>query len=362
MKQMKKMSVRIGIMVITLMLAFLLPTVVRAADEAEVTKVINVKTKIHMLPTEQRMLTLQNTNYVEFVSEDPSIVTINGYGQMKGIKAGETKVSMTVNGVKTVYDVVIGDSVDIIVFAGQSNMAGAGGDYIAAPIPTKGTAYEYNLAQGDDRKLLPMQEPFGNGVNRARMVNGKYMSGNGTLCSSFAKAYYKYTKVPIVGIPAAWGGTTTKHWLKEGMLTQTCKRLKNAKKYLKKNGIKVRHIYVLWYQGESDAMYKVSGDTYIKNMKKIWKKLKKQGAEKMFVIKIADQLGVPGESNTIKSAQKKLCKKNKDFILATNAASNMSNKLNYYADVVHLNQKALNKVGEKAGNTAGKYAKKHSKK
>ena len=370
---------RIGVRIFTglalmCMAAFLLgPLAVRAEETTSISgadtqttvsyTTVKARNKIYMLPSELRLLSLRNGNFIQFDTEDASIVSINGYGQMKALKAGTTRVSMLEGNTKTVYTVVVRDTVDIVIFAGQSNMAGAGGDSSAAPVPTKGTAYEYNLVSDDDRKLIPLQEPFGDGTNKSHIVNGKFVSGNGTLSSAFANAYYKQTGVPLVGVPAAWGGTTTRHWLKEGMLTTTNKRLTSCKKFLKKNKIKVRHIYVLWYQGESDAQYAISADTNIKNMKKIFKKFKKNGVEKMFIIKIAQQINFMGQNDYIQGAQEKLCKMNKNFIMATRIPASMHKDIgSWYSDVVHINQKGLNKIGKAAGKTMGKYAKKHSAK
>ena len=326
-------------------------------------KVIHEKEKIYLISGEVRMLSINTSQVISISSQDPKVCAVNGYGQMFGKKAGTTTVTIQSEYVKQIYTVIVRDTVDLIVFAGQSNMCGAGGDYTQAPLPKAGTAYEFNIATSDDQKIVTMREPFGNGTNRAFMVNGKYMVGNGTLCSCFAIAYYKKTGVPVVGVPAGWGGTTSNTWLSSGILEETLTRLTKAKKYLIKNKCKVRHIYVVWYQGESDGQKGYSGDQFTANMKKIWKKFKKKGCEKMFMIRIAQDLNAIGKWNEIAAAQTSLCKKNKDFILASTVADNMHQSPGqWYADSVHLNQKGLNKVGTAAGKCAGKYAKKASKK
>ena len=357
---------RIGVLGLLILGLFFCRPISTAADEtgseaAVIYTTKEMKPTLYMLPTEVRMLSLQSGNSIRYESEDPSVVAINGYGQMHAVAPGKARVIMYEGNLKKIYTVVVRDTVDIIVFAGQSNMAGAGGWSSGAPVPTKGTAYEFNLVSEDNRKLVPLQEPFGNGTNKSHIVNGKFVSGNGTLSSAFAIAYYKQTKVPIVGIPAAWGGTSSRQWLKDGLLSATLKRMKKAKKYLKQNKIKIRHIYVVWYQGESDGQYAVTAESYIKNMKKIWKKFKKSGAEKIFMIKIAQQVDMLGQNDTIQGAQEKLCKTNKNFIMATKAPASMhENFFKWYSDVVHINQKGLNRIGKLAGKKAGKYAKSHS--
>ena len=242
--------------------------------------------KILMIPGEKRLLSPTSSPGSLYETADSSIVEMIGYGEMTAKKPGTVKVAKTENGMRTIYQVVVRESVDLIIFAGQSNMAGAGGDYQQAPKPEAGTAYEYNFTTEEEKGLLTVREPFGNGTNRAYILNGRYVSGNGTLTSAFCIAYYNKAKTPIVAVPAAWGGTSTNSWLKNNMLSSTLSRMKKAKRFLKKNKVKIRHIYVVWYQGESDGQCGYSGDTYIRNMKKIWKQFKKQGAEKIFMIKI----------------------------------------------------------------------------
>ncbi len=322
----------------------------------------NVDEVLHMLPGEERLLSISSEYGTVYSSTDPDMVFINGYGQMTAKKPGTCYVSKKEFSRTTVSKVVVGDTVDLVVFAGQSNMAGAGGNYQQAPLPETGTAYEFNCADSDKKKLIAMREPFGNGTNRAYILNGRYVSGNGTLTSAFAIQYYKKAKVPIVGVPAAWGGTSTNSWLKNTMLKTTISRLKKAKKYLKKNKIKIRHIYVVWYQGESDGQAGYSGETFTKNMKKIWKQFKSAGAEKLFMIKIAQQVNKMGIMNPIQEAQTKLCKKEKDFLMATTVASSMHQDVGkWYFDVIHINQKGLNVIGNKAGKYAGTYARNHSR-
>ncbi|MBO4337818.1 MAG: hypothetical protein J5842_07065, partial [Lachnospiraceae bacterium] len=302
--------------------------------------------KIQMIPGEQRILAPTSSPGSIYETADPDIVMINGYGQMTAKKPGTVKVAKTENGMRTIYQVVVRESVDLIIFAGQSNMAGAGGDYQLAPRPEAGTAYEYNFNEEEEKKLLTIREPFGNGTNRAYILNGRYVSGNGTLTSAFCIAYYNKAKTPIVAVPAAWGGTSTNSWLKNNMLSSTISRMKKAKRFLKKNKVKIRHIYIVWYQGESDGQCGYSGDTYIKNMKKIWKQFKRQGAEKIFMIKIAQQINKPGIMNEIQSAQVKLCKKEKDFLMASTVASTMHENVGkWYFDVIHINQGGLNVIG-----------------
>ncbi len=322
-----------------------------------------VKDKIMMIPGEMRMVSTVIPGDSTFSSSNPKVALVSNSGQIIAKKAGTTKITHITGNVKNIYTVKVNDEVDLIVFAGQSNMCGSGGNAYEAPTPKYGTAYEFDLATGSKKTLL-MKEPFGEGTNRTSGVGTMgYQKKSGTLVSAFCINYYKQTKVPVVGLSCAWGGSSTNTWLSRGLLNKTVKNVKTAKKQLKKNKVKVRHIYMVWYQGESDAMNQTSPSTYISRMKKIYKKMKTVGVEKVFVIRIGHYTNYPERNYTIMGAQDKLCAKNKNFIMVSKSASKfIKNSGAYYSDVIHINQKGLNKIGYEAGKAAGKYAKKQSKK
>lgn len=206
-----------------------------------------------------------------------------------------------------------------------------------------------------------MKEPFGEGTNR---INGLEDSGTystkGSLVSAFCINYYKQTKIPVVGVSASWGGTSTNTWLNRGLVKETQRRVRLAKKYMKKKGIKIRHTYMVWYQGESDAAQGLEGWQYNNRMKKIYTKMKKVGVEKVFMIRIGQNQDAIGQTDEIVKAQKKLCNTNKNFIMVSKSAYQFGlNPGTYHYDAIHINQTGLNKIGYESGKAAGKYAKKH---
>nr|MBQ8251779.1 hypothetical protein [Lachnospiraceae bacterium] len=326
--------------------------------------ITRVKKKIQMLRGETRMISTIIPPDSTFESSNAKIVSVANNGQAIANKAGTVTITHTTGTEKIIYTVKVNDEVDLIVFAGQSNMCGSGGNKAQAPTPEYGTAYEYDITT-KSKKCIRMKEPFGEGTNRSKGVeDNKTYSTSGTLVSAFCINYYKQTKTPVVAVSSACGGSSTNTWLNRGLVKETQKRLKLAKKYLKKNKIKIRHIYMVWYQGESDAQQAVSAKTYMSRMKKIYRKMKKTGVEKVFMIRIGyDAMGPRATYSTIMSAQKKLCSQDKNFILVSKKASGfMKSYRRYYSDNIHINQKGLNKIGYEAGKAAGKYAKKHSKK
>lgn len=316
--------------------------------------VVKEKEPLYMLPGEIRMANNSIPYDATFESNNLKVAGVNGYGQIFAYKKGTAKITMTSGTTKTIYKIVVRDTVDLIVFAGQSNMCGSGGNKTQAPMPNPGTAYEFDITTGTKRTIL-MKEPFGEGMNRGFSILGsEQYSTKGTLVSSFAIQYYKQTKVPVVGVSASWGGSSTNTWLTKGLVGETQKRLNAAKKQLKKNKVKVRHIYMVWYQGESDAEKGLTIAEYNKAMKKIYKKMHSAGVEKVFMIRIGYRRTDRDTYYTIMDAQSKLCAESKNFIMASKKASVMCGEGRFYDDI-HINQTGLNKIGADAGKTAGKY-------
>lgn len=368
-RKMKNLKRKTGILLCMMCCFFLFTGVsVYATETTETEKpdytVEKVKERILMIPGEIRMVSTVIPGNSTFTSSNPKVVTVTNGGQLVAKKGGKAKITHISGNVKKIYTVKVNEEVDLIVFAGQSNMCGSGGNASQAPEPKYGTAYEFDITTDSHRTIL-MKEPFGEGTNRVNGLDSKFgnYSTNGTLVSAFAINYYKQTKVPVVGVSCAWGGSSTNTWLNRGLVQITQKNLRLAKKQLKKNKVKVRHIYMVWYQGESDAAQGIAESTYISRMKKIYKKMKKVGVEKIFVIRIGHDLGAPNMNYTIMKAQETLCSENKNFIMVSKKASGYINSYPYYySDSIHLNQKALNAVGYEAGKKAGKYVKKQSKK
>lgn len=334
------------------------------ATENEVAYKINkMQGKIQMLPGEYRMVTTKYEPNATYVSSNEKIAAVSASGQVLARKPGTVKITQINGDEKNVYTVKVNGMVDIIVFAGQSNMVGAGGSYKLAPVPEYGTAYEFDIST-NTRKCMLLQEPFGEGTDRVtEMDEREVISTRGTLASAFCINYYKKTKTPVVGLACFWGGSSTNTWLNRGLVKTTQNNIKLAKKYLKKQKVKIRHIYMVWLQGESDAAQGLSADTYISRMNRIYKKVQSVGVEKVFVITIGRDINHPNRHDTIISAQKKLCKTSKAFIMASQTAPKMyESRYLYYSDSLHLNQYALNKLGYEAGKVAGRYAGKDSKK
>lgn len=246
-------------------------------------------------------------------------------------------------------------TVDLVIFAGQSNMSGAGGNAAAAPAVPHGCGYEFRNGQ-DPAGLYEVVEPFG-----AR-ENG-YLSDPaelryGTLASAFMNKYYSATGVPVLGVSMARGGTAVfNYWNKPEVRNEIVTKYDNVIAWCTANHVKVRKQYIVWLQGESDAMAGISEKDYQSMLESIFAPLYSKGLQQMFVITPGNLEGVPGAFDSIITAQKNLCAKNAHYTLASESLHNLPNT--YLTDGIHYNQSALNLVGEEAAVAAAAYSKLH---
>lgn len=246
-------------------------------------------------------------------------------------------------------------TVDLVIFSGQSNMSGAGGDASLAPAVANGTGFEFRCGQ-DPMGLYDVVEPFG-----AR-ENG-YLSDPadlryGTLVSAFMNKYYATTGVPVLGMSMARGGTDiVGYWSSEPVKAEMMSKYDTVLAWCKANHIKVRKQYVVWLQGETDAFNRVDSKTYQTLLKQLYTPLFPKGLNQVFVITPGNLSGFPGIYDDVIKAQKTLCAKDSHFTLGSEALHNLPET--FLVDGVHYNQSALNMAGEEAATAAAAYTKAH---
>lgn len=234
-------------------------------------------------------------------------------------------------------------TVDLIIFIGQSNMAGEGGSKVAAPAVPNGHGYEFR-AISDPSGLHNIEEPFG--ATEKAWLGSQASADHGTMVSSFVNAYYERTGVPIVAVSAERGASTTEFYLRPEVNAELVSRFEAASTYLASNYITVRHKYAVYFQGESDSLEGISGETHKQNLVKIFQPLFAKGLQQVFVIN-PGQRKSSGAYNEINTAQSQLCESNPQFTLASNLLNTIDSA--YLVDDLHYNQMALNLVGTDAG-------------
>lgn len=254
--------------------------------------------------------------------------------------------------VATPTPVIALKTVDLVIFAGQSNMSGRGGNAKQAPSVPVDKGYEFRIGTCPTG-MYPMSEPFGIYSN-GYLCDLPVLRG-GSCASAFMNTYYKATGVPVLGFSAARGGTSIAYWQTAPVQRELAQKLDMIKAWCASNHIFIRRIYAVWLQGETDGVANVDKDTYERGLVNIFSPLYAKGLNQVFVITIGQYSGLPGTYDKIIAAQLELCAKDPHFSLGSDALRTLP--ATYLTDGCHYNQAALNIVGTQSGSAAALYTK-----
>ena len=241
--------------------------------------------------------------------------------------------------------------VDLVMFMGQSNMAGRG-DYTQATTVPTGHGYEFR-AVSDPTKLYDIgSQAFGKDENNG-VINET--SKTGSMVPALMNSYYNYTGVPIVGVSASMGGKDISFWATNGdALNETITRYNTTKTWLESNGYTIRHNYMVWCQGETDGRLATTIDTYKTKLKELFSEMQKQGIEKSMVIRIGNNRDDATLYDNIIKAQTELCAENDDFVMITAELAGMAED-GLMKDTAHYKQEGYNIAGADAGKNMAYY-------
>lgn len=248
---------------------------------------------------------------------------------------------------------------DLILFMGQSNMSGAGGDASKAPKLIKGAGYEYK-AISKPGQLCILQEPFGENEHKEGYLDDReFLTRGGSLATAFVNAYYKETKERVVAVSASRGSAQISSFNRY-LVEDVIERLEGAKAAMTAQQVNIRHIYMVWFQGETDAYVGTTADEYVGGMQKLLYTLQPYGVEKCFLIQIGNvTMGDEKvETSYIQAVQEDLCAADENFVLVSESAKTISEPP-FMEDGIHFTQQGLDLIGEEAGKNAGIYVKQH---
>ena len=250
--------------------------------------------------------------------------------------------------------------VDVFMFMGQSNMAGRGITNAEhpekAPTIMSGAGYEYR-AISDDTKLSNIEEPFGKNEN----VSGAIDDGQdktGSMVTSFVNAYYANNgNIPVIAVSASQGGTLSSQWVaNSAKLNDAINRLNKTIEFLNKNGYSIRHKYMVWCQGESDADSNYSKDTWTTNFKSMLTAMLSAGIEKCFMVRIGN-CNIEGSEDRYKnmiSWQTEMARTDRNVVMASCDFAGMK-KRGLMKDQFHYFQEGYNECGTYAGINVAHY-------
>ncbi|MCM2675904.1 sialate O-acetylesterase [Alkalicoccobacillus plakortidis] len=235
--------------------------------------------------------------------------------------------------------------VDLVLFMGQSNIAGRG---VAeeAPSVAEGHGYEFR-AITDPTTLYPVTEPFGVNENKEDGITETIKTGS--LVSAFINEYYSITHLPIVAVSASKGGSSIDEWQPgTPYLNDSIDRLHTAKEWLESNGYEVRRLFMVWCQGETDAL--VPKSSYVPKLTNMIEEMLEQGVERCYLIRIGNKEGTDLYKSMIE-IQTDFCKSYPHATLVSTLYAGMtSDQLNLMKDDgIHYTQEGYNRVGEEAG-------------
>ena len=236
-------------------------------------------------------------------------------------------------------------TVDLIVFAGQSNMSGAGGNAALATKVAANAGFEFR-SSSDPTGLYPITEPFG--ARESGYLSDPMVLRHGSLVSSFISTYFSRTGTPVVAVSAARGGTDSAYWASAGTRADLQSKYTKARDYLTANGYTIRHRYLVFLQGESDSNGKVTPAQYTANLNAAFSGLFNAGLEQVFIITPGHAQGGIVNYDEVVATQKNMCATSNKYTLASEVLRTLPMTTEYMADEVHYSQKALNMVGSNA--------------
>ena len=248
------------------------------------------------------------------------------------------------------------DTADLILFAGQSNMAGRGAVCErfpeTAPEVTPGAGWEYRAISAPDR-LTPLREPFGYLENNPTGIHETLKTGS--LASAFVNACHAGTGVPVVGVSAAKGGSIIREWTEgSAYMTDAADRLQRARGWLETHGIAVRHTLTLWCQGESDCDERTGEEDYLRDFGSMVSAMMDAGAERLMMIRIGrcNLPEDPARYDRMIALQDRIAERDPRVVMVCRCFAGMRER-GLMKDTFHYWQAGYNEAGREAGeNTA----------
>ena len=249
---------------------------------------------------------------------------------------------------------------DIIIFSGQSNMEGQTEKLLDNSV-VKG-AYEYKLSSDS---LIPLHDPFGENLRfdgtqgedyedymgmtwHEKHVFGASAYGNTTLIPEFCRVYIEETGREVIAVGAAKGAADLNYFMPGTEWYKMLIRKLNGA--LSKTKDFSGNIYLIWLQGESDAIIGKDTDTYIRQIRELSRSLIKDAGLSRFCIIRVGRFTNDKRDDAIIEAQSRVCKSDNSFLMLTEEATEMNNIPEYMNPFVggHFSAAGLTKLGRDA--------------
>ncbi|ANE48842.1 hypothetical protein SY83_10215 [Paenibacillus swuensis] len=173
------------------------------------------------------------------------------------------------------------------------------------------------------------------------------------MVSSFVIEYERTTGTPVVAVSCSKGGSSINLWLPGGaFLNDAIDRFQAASDWLGANGCTVRHAFMVWCQGETDAENGMSPAEYTTKLTSVMDAMICAGMETCYIVGIGRHRDDPDKFRPIAEAQIELCITYQHAALVSTKFADMAAR-GLMKDAFHYVQQAYNEVGAEAGaNTA----------
>lgn len=257
-------------------------------------------------------------------------------------------------------DIELNKKVDLIIFAGQSNMAGRGVTNATwperAPTIIPGAGYEYKAISQNPGYLVNIEEPFGRNENNPDGINDGTQK-TGSMVTSFVNAYYTHNGgIPVVAVSASKGGSAISEWQPATpYLTDAVNRLDLAKTWLTEHNFEIRNIFMMWCQGEHEAGTETEDDdnNYITDFQSMFTIFKEHGVTKCLLVRIGE-INNADESAIVIQKQTEMAQTDPDIIMVTTDLASFRER-GLMKDNYHFYQAAYNEAGTYSGINAAQY-------
>ena len=258
---------------------------------------------------------------------------------------------------------------DIIIFSGQSNMEGQAekpSDHGIVP-----NAYEYKYLTD---RLVPLRDPVGEDIlndgtagrqysdemgwtwNETLLV-GSAAYGYASLVPSFCGKYTEMTGREVIAVSVAKGATKISDWLPGTPLFDILsKKLAGARHATADR--EIAGTYIVWLQGESDAIDSTGKEEYKRLLSEFGRALKDElGTDCFGVIRVGRFTDDERDLEII-SAQDEICRGDPYFLMLTDEITELNALPEYMNPFAHghLGMLGLQKVGRDAAATLAEFA------
>ncbi len=264
---------------------------------------------------------------------------------------------------------------DLLVFAGQSNMQGQTEklsenaavrgaleylyleDRLVPLVNPVGGNITYEMTKGEDIVENPTAEAIDEWLGRHALGASAWRHTN--IVPAFCRAYIKETGRSVIAVHAAKGSTQIADW-QEGSELFSALVQKVRKAIDKVTPAQLGRVYLVWLQGESDALFQTPKEAYIRQLTAFKDALKQSlPLDRFTIIRVGD-FTRDERDGVIQAAQEEACKGDKDFYMLTRIASEYI-RLGKYENSAyrgHFNALGIEHLGKEAGKELGKLTRK----